>query len=77
LLFIWPERLLCKEFLDKGKNGQGSINLGGQYKVKKKGTLEEDSSLGLKGINILYINLGQLVSRRSYTIPYTLFRNRY
>jgi len=26
---------------------------------------------------MLYINLGWLVSRRSYTIPYTLFRNRY
>ena len=36
-----------------------------------------DSSLGLKGINILYINLGRLVSKKSCTIPYTLFRNRY
>jgi len=26
---------------------------------------------------MLYINLGQLVSRRSCTIPYTLFCNRY
>jgi len=26
---------------------------------------------------MLHINLGQLVSKRSYTIPYTLFRNRY
>ena len=43
----------------------------------EKKTLEEDYSLGLKEINILYINLGQLVSKRSYTIPYTLFRNRY
>jgi len=23
------------------------------------------------------VNLGRLVSKRSYTIPYTLFRNRY
>jgi len=63
--------------LDKGKNGRGSINLGGQYGVGKKGTLEKDSSLGLKGINILYINLGWLVSGRSCTIPYTLFCNGY
>jgi len=53
-----PERPLCKELPDKGKNGRGSVNLGGQYKVRKKETLEEDSSLGLKGINILHINLG-------------------
>jgi len=26
---------------------------------------------------MLYVNLGWLVSRRSYTIPYTLFRNKY
>jgi len=77
LLLIQPERPLCKELPDKGKNGQGSVNLGGQYRVKKRGTLEKDFSLGLKGINILYINLGRLVSKRSYTIPYILFRNRY
>jgi len=72
-----PERPLCKGLPDKGKNGQGSIDLGRQCEVRKKGTLEEDSSLGLKGINILYINLGRLISRRSCTIPYTLFCNRY
>jgi len=43
---------------DKGKNGQGSVNLGGQYRVGKRGTLKKDFFLGLKGINILYINLG-------------------
>jgi len=26
---------------------------------------------------MLHINLGQLVNRKSYTIPYTLFYNRY
>jgi len=77
LLFIQLEKPLYKKLLDKGKNGRGSINLEEQYKVKKRGTLEEDSSLGLKGINILYINLGRLVSKRSCTIPYTLFRNGY
>ena len=66
-----------KELPNKGKGKRGSINLGGQYRVRKRGTLEEDSSLGLEGINMLYINLGWLVSRKSYTIPYTLFRNRY
>ena len=45
--------------------------------VRKKGTLEKDSSLGLKGIKILYVNLGGLISGKSYTIPYTLFYNRY
>ena len=70
-------RLPYKELPNKGKDKRGPINLGRQYKAKKRGTLEEDSSLGLKGINMLYINLGQLVSKRSYTIPYTLFRNRY
>jgi len=71
------ERLLYKGLSNKRKSGQGPINLGGQRRVGKRGTLEEDSSLGLKGINILDINLGQLVSGRSYAIPYTLFRNRY
>ena len=28
-------------------------------------------------INILYINLGRLISGKSYTILYTLFCNRY
>jgi len=77
LLLIRPERPLYKELPDKGKNRQGSINLGGQYGVKKRGTLEKDPSLELKGIDMLYINLGRLVSKRSCTIPYTLFRNGY
>ena len=68
---------LYKRLPNNGKGKRGPINLGGWYKVRKRGTLEEDSSLGLKGINILHINLGWLVSRKSYTIPYTLFRNRY
>jgi len=66
-----------KELPNKGKSRQGSVNLGGQYRVRKRGTLEKDSSLGLKGINMLYINLGRLISKRSCIIPYTLFRNRY
>jgi len=71
LLLLWLKRLLYKGLPNKRKSGQGSINLG------KRGTLEKDSSLGLKRINILDINLGRLVSKRSCTIPYTLFRNRY
>ena len=71
------KRPLYKRLPNSGKGKRGPNNLGGQYRVGKRGTLEEDFSLGLKGINILYVNLGQLVSRRSYTIPYTLFRNRY
>jgi len=77
LLLIQPEKPLCKGLPDKGKNRQGSVNLGGQYGVRKRETLKEDSSLGLKGINISHINLGWLVSKRSYTIPYTLFHNGY
>ena len=71
------KRLLYKGLSNKRKSGQGPINPRGQRKVRKRETLEEDSSLGSKGINILDINLGRLVSGKSYTIPYTLFRNRY
>jgi hypothetical protein len=74
---MWLKGPPYKGLPNKGKSKQGSINLGGQYKVGKRGTLEKDSSLGLKGINISHVNLGWLVSRRSCTIPYTLFRNRY
>ena len=70
-------RLPYKELPNKGKNKRGPINLGGQYRARKRETLKEDSFLGLKGINILHINLGRLVSKRSCTIPYTLFRNGY
>ena len=59
-----PKRLPCKELPDKGKSGRGSVNLGGQYRVGKRGTLEKDSSLGLKGINMLHIDLGRLVSKK-------------
>src|SRR6266699_7252237 len=72
-----PKRPLCKELPYSSKDKQGFIRLKGRYRVRKRGTLEEDSSLGLKGINILYINLSRLVSRKSCTIPYTLFCNRY
>ena len=74
---MWPEGPLCKELPYSSKDKQGFIRLKGQYRVRKRGTLEEDSSLRLKGINMLYINLSQLVNRKSYTILYTLFRNRY
>jgi hypothetical protein len=62
---------------NKGKSRQSLVDLRGQYRVKKRGTLKEDSSLGLKGIDILYINLGRLISGKSCTISYTLFCNRY
>jgi hypothetical protein len=52
------EGLLYKGLPNKYKSRRGSINLGGQYKVRKRGTLEEDSFLGSKGINILDVNLG-------------------
>jgi hypothetical protein len=72
-----PEGLLYKRLPNKGKSGRSSINLRGEYRVGKRGTLEEDSSLGLKGINMSYVNLGRLISGKSYTIPCTLFYNRY
>ena len=72
-----PERPLCKELLNKGKSGQSSVNPKGQYKVGKRGTLKEDSSLGLKGIDILYINLGRLIGGKSCTISCILFCNGY
>jgi predicted NUDIX family phosphoesterase len=71
------ERLFYKELPNKGKSGQSLVDSRGQYRVGKRGTLEEDSSLELKGIDILYINLGRLISGKSCTIPCTLFRNRY
>jgi hypothetical protein len=63
--------------LNKGKSRQSLVNSRGQYRVGKRGTLEEDSSLGLKGINILHINLGRLIGGKSCTIPCTLFCNKY
>ena len=71
------ERPLYKELPYSSKDKWGFIRPKGRYRVRKRGTLEEDSSLGLKGIDILYVNLSRLVSRKSCTIPYTLFRNKY
>ena len=62
---------------NKGKSRQGSVNPKGQYRVGKRRILKKDSSLGLKGINILYINLGRLIGGKSCTIPCTLFCNGY
>ena len=72
-----PERLFYKGLPNKGKSRQSLVNSREQYKVRKRGTLEEDSSLGLKGIDMSYVNLSWLVSKKSYIIPYTLFCNRY
>ena len=72
-----PERPFCKGLSNKGKSGQSLVDLRGQYGVKKRGILKEDSSLGLKGIDILYINLERLISGKSCTILCTLFCNKY
>ena len=61
----------------KGKSRQSPVDLKEQYRVKKEKTLKKNSSSKLKGINILYINLEQLISGKSCTIPYTLFYNGY
>jgi hypothetical protein len=71
------KRLFCKGLLNKGKSRRSLVDSRGQYRVRKRGTLKEDSSLGLKGIDILYINLRRLISKKSCTIPCTLFRNKY
>jgi hypothetical protein len=62
---------------NKNKSGQSPVDPRGQYRVRKRGILKKDSSLGLKGINILYINLGWLIGGKSCTIPCTLFCNKY
>jgi predicted NUDIX family phosphoesterase len=72
-----PERLFYKGLPNKGKSGQSLVNLRGQYRVKKRGTLKEDSSLELKRINMSYIDLKRLISGKSCTIPCTLFHNKY
>ena len=77
MLFIQPKKLFYKRLPSKGKSRQSPINLKGQYKVRKRETLKENFSLKLKGINILYINLGWLISGKSCTILYTLFCNKY
>ena len=74
---MWLKEPLYKELSYSGKDKQSFIRPKGRHKIRKKGTLEKDSSLGLKGINILYINLSRLISKKSYTIPYTLFYKRY
>jgi hypothetical protein len=74
---VRPKRPFCKGLPNKGKSGQSLVNLRGQYRVRKRGTLKEDSSLGLKGIDMLHINLGQLIGGKSCTIPCTLFHNKY
>jgi hypothetical protein len=74
LLLIQLKRLLYKGLPNKDKSRQGSVNPGGQYGVRKKGILKEDSFLRLKGIDILYINLGRLIGRKSCTIPDRVYR---
>jgi hypothetical protein len=71
------KRPFCKGLPNKGKSGRSLVDSRGQYGVRKRGTLKEDSSLGLKGINILHVDLGQLIGGKSCTIPCTLFRNGY
>ena len=51
------ERLFCKGLPNSNKDWQGLVNSGREYRVRKRGTLGEDSSLGSKGIDMLYINL--------------------
>ena len=43
----------------------------------KRGTLKEDSALGLKGVDMLEVDLSQLLGGKSFTMLCTLFRNGY
>ena len=74
---MWPKRPFCKGLPNSGKDKWGFVNSEGQYWIRKRGTLGEDSSLGLKGIDILYVDLSRLVNRKSCTILCTLFHNGY
>jgi hypothetical protein len=55
---VRPKRLFYKGLPNKGKSRQSLVDLRGQYGVRKRGILKKDSSLELKGINMLYIDLG-------------------
>ena len=70
-------RPLYKGLFNKSKSKQCPVNLREQYRVKKKENLKKHSSLKLKGIDILYINLGWLINEKSCTILHILFCNRY
>ena len=74
---MWLKRLFYKRLPNSCKDWRGLVNSGGQYRVRKRGTLEEDSSLRLKGIDMLHVNLSRLVGKKSCTILYTLFHNKY
>jgi hypothetical protein len=74
---VWLKGPLYKGLPNKSKSRRSPVNPREQYRVGKRGTLKENSSLGLKGINILYINLRWLIGGKSCTIPYTLFYNKY
>src|SRR5271154_2125226 len=60
----------------EGSDPSGSRS-GYRGKVGKRGTLKEDSSLGLKGIDMLEVDLSWLIGGKSFTIPCNLSRNGY
>ncbi len=61
------------------EKGPNPCSLGSRCrsKVRKRRTLKEVSTLGLKGINMLEVDLSYLLGRKSFTILCTLSRNRY
>src|SRR5271167_2702613 len=60
----------------KGSDPSGSGS-GCRYRIGKRGTLKEDSSLGLKGIDMSEVDLSRLMGGKSFTIHCTLSRNGY
>src|SRR5271154_2144791 len=60
----------------EGSDPSGSRS-GYRGRVGKRGTLKEDSSSGLKGIDMSEVDLSRLMSGKSFTIPCILSRNGY
>jgi hypothetical protein len=73
-------RLYSKGLPDERK-GPNSCDLGGRCRYRsrvwERRTLKEDSSLRLKGLNMLEVDLSRLMGGKSFTIYCTLSRNRY
>jgi hypothetical protein len=83
---VRTERPLCTRLPTEGKDHcrGGAIDQAAYRAVYrpgngfgKRGTLKEDSSLGLEGVNMSEVDLSQLLGGKSFTVPCTLFRNGY
>jgi hypothetical protein len=82
LLLLQIEGPLFNGLPVEGKDPSGSrsglargLTCGLKYRFGKRGTLKEDSSLGLKGIDMSEVDLSRLLGGKSFTILCTLFHN--